>query len=266
MTASRNLAFVLASSAHGTLILNRLDYCMLNPGEAFGVGHQILNRSSFELHEVRTLQNLLTLRRNYHGNGVSVIDCGANIGVHTIELARHLDGWGEVYAFEPQERIFYALAGNIAINNCFNARVYQAAVGAAPGLMRMPVPDHQVPASFGSLELRDSPTREDIGQPLSYHEDDMDLVEVVTIDMHDFDRLDLIKVDVEGMELDVIAGAEQTLARCRPMLLIETVKIDAAVLRTRLVEQGYHTYPSRNNMLAVHRDDPIARHLLEPLV
>jgi FkbM family methyltransferase len=65
------------------------------------------------------------------------IDCGANIGVHTTQWARLMTGWGRVVAFEPQERIYYALAGNIAINNCFNVRAIHAAVPSTPGTMRL---------------------------------------------------------------------------------------------------------------------------------
>ena len=49
---------------------------------------------------------------------------------------------------------FYALAGNIAINNCFNARAINAAVSSTCGTMRIPSLDYRKPASFGSLELK----------------------------------------------------------------------------------------------------------------
>ena len=81
---------------------------------------------------------LLTQRRQHFGDGVVVVDCGANIGVHTVAWAKGMTGWGQVLAIEAQERIFYALAGNITINNCFNARAFNAAVGAADGVLRVP--------------------------------------------------------------------------------------------------------------------------------
>jgi FkbM family methyltransferase len=42
------------------------------------------------------------------------VDVGANVGAFTVLWGRHMMGWGSVHAFECQERIFYALAGNIA--------------------------------------------------------------------------------------------------------------------------------------------------------
>ena len=113
----RKLAFVLTSSNHGTMIVNRFDYRMTGPASGIGVGYQILQSASFDPSEVELALHLLDLRKRFHGDGVVAIDCGANIGVHTVEWAASMTGWGSVVAIEAQERIYYALAGNIAINN-----------------------------------------------------------------------------------------------------------------------------------------------------
>src|SRR5262249_23468958 len=146
----RKLPFVLVASDHGTMIVNRLDH--LPPD--IGLGYKILERGAFDPEEIATSLTLLNLRRQYYGDGVIAIDCGANIGTFTIEWARNMHGWGEVFAVEAQERIFYALAGNIAINNCFNARAFWAAVTNGVGTMEIPAPNYFTPSSFGSLELR----------------------------------------------------------------------------------------------------------------
>ena len=167
---SRKIAFVLASSDHGAVIVNRFDYRMIDKARGYGVGFQILEKTAFDPEEVELAISLLRLRRKYFGDGVVAIDCGANIGVHTIEWAKTMTGWGSVIAIEAQERIFYALAGNVAINNCFNARAVFAAVSATNGTMRVPNPDYLQPASFGSLELRQRTNTEFIGQPINYSE------------------------------------------------------------------------------------------------
>ena len=82
-------------------------------------------------------------RREKHGDGVIAIDCGANIGVMTVEWARHMTGWGEVLAIEAQERIYDAPAGNICINNCFNARALHPAVGNTDGDIKIAQPDNR---------------------------------------------------------------------------------------------------------------------------
>ena len=140
----RNLAFVLASSNHGTMIVNRNDYRMIDERQGYGVGFQILQTGSFDPTEVRLVLDLLALRRKHHGDGVVAIDCGADIGVHTIEWAKAMTGWGSVLSIEAQERIFYALAGNIAINNCFNALAVHGAVSSESGVMHLPSPNYLV--------------------------------------------------------------------------------------------------------------------------
>src|SRR5262245_52177617 len=124
MTANpvRKLPVVLAATDHGTMIVNRFDYHMIDKDRGFGVGLDILNTAAFDRDGVEFAGGLLALRRQYFGDGVVAIDCGANIGVFTVEWAREMTGWGSVIAIEAQERIYYALAGNIAINNCLNAR------------------------------------------------------------------------------------------------------------------------------------------------
>src|ERR1700730_9045344 len=104
-SSKRPVAFVLASTNHGTMIVNRNDYRQAG-NEAFGVGYQLLNTSSFDPEEVDLALNLLTERRRLFGNGVVAIDCGANIGVHTIEWAHLMSSWGAVLAIEAQGRIF----------------------------------------------------------------------------------------------------------------------------------------------------------------
>src|SRR6202047_4998413 len=150
MDGLRKLAFVLASSKHGTMILNRFDVHMINAEAGYGVGHQILETTAFDPQEVKLAVELLLLRRRHYGDGVVAFDCGANIGVHTIEWAAAMTGWGSVLAIEAQERIYYALAGNIAINNCFNAIAVHGAVSSESGILKIPNPDYSVPYRFGS--------------------------------------------------------------------------------------------------------------------
>src|SRR5262249_49952397 len=148
-------------------------------GVGFGVGFELLEKSAYEPAEVNMMLTLLDLRRACYGDGVVGVDCGANIGIHTVEWSRHMTGWGRVLAIEAQERIYYALAGNIAINNCFNARAIHAAVAGDSGTMKMPSPDYLVPTSFGSLELRRRGDNQPIGQAIDYSDGAM--VEVRTV-------------------------------------------------------------------------------------
>ena len=243
----RRAAFVLVSTDHGTMIVNRMDVHTMGAG-SFGVGHQLLEQSMFDPAELVNLSDLLGQLRRTRGDGVVVLDCGANIGTHTVSFARLMSGWGSVIAIEAQERIFYALAGNITLNNCFNARALNFALSDTDGFMRIPVPNYQLPASFGSLELRHRPNTEPIGQAISYDDKDMVSINTHRIDTMKLPRVDLIKMDIEGMEIEALHGARETLVRCRPVLLVEFLKAGESNIRQLLQTFGYKcsTLPGAN--------------------
>jgi FkbM family methyltransferase len=246
------IAFVLASTGHGSFIVNRHDYVEFGHVRG-GVGHQLLSTSYFDVSEVDLACALLSYRRRTFGDGVVGIDCGANIGVHTVEWARQMRAWGRVVGIEAQERLFYALAGNIAINNCDNARAIWAAAGATNGHLEIPTPDYQTAGSFGSLELRQSARSESIGQRLDPAR--TTTVSMLRLDDLELDRCDLVKIDVEGMELEVLAGAERTVRSHRPILLIEAIKCDWKALRNWLTEHRYAWSVAGINVVAAADTD-----------
>lgn len=251
----RPVAYVLMSSDQGTMLVNRFDYHLVGNG-GYGVGYSLLNQSSFESQEIDTVLQLLGTRRENFGDGVVAIDCGANIGVHTVEWARYMYGWGEVIAFEAQERIYYALAGNIAINNCFNATAHLKAVGKEMGDIDIPQPDYFKPSSFGSLEIRKNDSNEFIGQTIHYETGKCLSVPLVTIDSLQLKRLDLIKIDIEGMEVDALEGAQKTIQKFLPILVIEKIKSDENLLKNFLNSMGYRIYFMGINIVAIHESDP----------
>ena len=165
-------------------------------------------------------------------------------------------GWGQVVAFEAQEIIYYALAGNIVLNNCLNARVRHAVLAENCGEMAVPQPNYFLPASFGSLELCPRAETEFIGQPISYDAGACVPVPMINLDSLSFGRLDLIKLDVEGMELAVLRGGRTTLARHHPIMLIEVTKSDKAAIDALLAGLDYTLFYVGFNVLAVHRSDP----------
>jgi FkbM family methyltransferase len=255
---TRPLAFVLVSSNHGTFIVNRNDYGVTKEGNDFGVGFQILSSSAYDSAEVASLLSLLSNRRQAYGDGVIALDCGANCGVHTVEWSRHMSGWGKVIAVEAQEKVYYALCGNLAINNCFNAKAILALVGSQPGEMMIPVPDYSKPASFGSLEMRKGKSNEFIGQEIDYGKENCEKRQQITIDQLNLDRVDLIKIDVEGMEIDALAGAEATLKKHKPQLFIEWKKSDCDAIVAVLKGLGYNYTVIGGNILAIHEADKAA--------
>ena len=259
----RPIAYVLAATNHGSMIVNRNDHAEKGQDGVFGVGYQLLAHSSFDPVEVSLVLALLSWRRQHFGAGVMAIDGGANVGVHTLEWARHMFGWGRVLAFEAQEYVYYALAGNIALNNCWNASARLCALGEAEGFIDVPEPDYLEPGSFGSLELRQRAGTEFIGQDVSYAAADCVRTPMVSIDSLGLDRLDFLKADVEGMEIEVLRGARATLERCKPVVMVEVIKSDRQGLVAFLQGLGYETIGKGmgDNLLAIHRGDPTLAHI-----
>ena len=252
------IAFVLVSTNHGMMIVNKHDYRDYKNDDGKnvrnGIGHQLLETSSYEAGEIDFAIGLLIARRRYYGDGMVVIDCGANIGVLSIEWARFMTGWGKVISFEAQAKLFYALAGNIVLNNCLNIDAFHAAVGNKVGTMEIPEPDYLVPSSYGALDLEERVTNMNIGQKIDYTK--LINVDLKTIDSLALDRVDFIKIDVEGMEESVVEGSEETIGKLKPILFVEVLKSNTDAIHKKLSSLGYEIFPLGMNTLAVHKEDP----------
>jgi FkbM family methyltransferase len=174
----------------------------------------------FGLYDRRELA--LVLR---HLEGADFVDVGAHIGLYTVTAA--FDSPGRVLAFEPNPLARGQLLENVALNGLRNVVVVPKAAAAEPGRAVLHVPDTHDP-SFSSLDEG----RFAEGEPVE--------VEVTTVD-DEVNRAALhptvVKIDVEGGELDVVEGMKHTLAVYRPVLLVEVSKESARKLARRL--EGY---------------------------
>jgi len=225
MPPQRSLPFVLAATNQGTFIVSHLDMKEIEEDYGFGVGFQVLYTGECDAKEMEIVVEMLRGLRKRNGNGVVVVDCGANIGIMTTVMARAMTKWGSVVAVEAQLRLFYALCGNIALNNLFNVTAFYGAIANRSGTMSIPEIDYSKAGSLGSFELRpraDGKT-EDIGQPIDYEKLTI-RTPMIAIDDLGLTRCDFIKIDVEGMEAEALRGARQIIERFRPMIFVERGK------------------------------------------
>ena len=161
--------------------------------------------------------------------GCTVVEAGANIGSLTICLARLAAGGG-VHAIEPERVLFQTLCANIALNSLTNVYCHHAAAGERPGTIAVPPLDHNQPNNFGGLRLGESYPA---GVPTP----------VITIDGLGLARCDLLKIDVEGMELAVVRGAAETIRKFRPLLYLEHNRYqNSPALIELLFGLGYRLY------------------------
>jgi FkbM family methyltransferase len=162
--------------------------------------------------------------------GDTVIDVGANIGAHTVALAQRVGPEGFVYAFEPQRAVFQLLCANMALNEIFNVECVQAVCGSSPGEEMLPDLRYDLGGNFGGF-----------GQ--QFFGSGRRVRRVTLDDYADADRVTLLKIDVEGMESEVIGGAETLIARHRPVLYVENDRREkSAALIAQLLNLEYRIY------------------------
>lgn len=173
----------------------------------------------------------IQLLRRFIGYGDVVLDVGANIGTHAIAFANLVGPTGCVHAFEPQRRTYLMLSGNVALNGLENVFCHRAAVGAETGEIDLPpLPPADMVANFGAIRIRRAA-------------DDGEKAPLITIDSLNLPNCQLIKIDVEGMEADVAAGAKQTIERCRPFIFLENNDKESSKRIDAILKQiGYRAY------------------------
>jgi FkbM family methyltransferase len=163
--------------------------------------------------------------------GDVVIDVGANLGTHAIFFARKVGPGGHVFALEPQRVVFQALCANVALNSLTNVHTLHAAAGRQTGTIRVPQIAYEVARNFGGVALGgDGPG---------------EVVAVTTLDLLPIarGRTKLLKIDVEGMELDVLQGARALIDECRPILYLENNdRARSPALIQHLQDLGYHLF------------------------
>lgn len=143
--------------------------------------------------------------------GDVVVEAGANIGAITVPLARAVGEAGRVIAYEPQRVLHQILCANAAINEQGNVLALHAAAGAEAGHIHVPAVDYAGRHNFGGIALS---------------ADKGERVATIPVDDLDLPRLDLLKADVEGMEIEVLRGARETIIRHRPYLWVENDRRD----------------------------------------
>ena len=158
----------------------------------------------------------------------TVCDIGANIGAMTLMFARHVPH-GAVYAFEPVRAHYQLLVTNVTLNELTNAVPFHAAVGAASGRIVAPRLDLSTAANLGAIALEKFSEGEEV--PL------------IRLDDLELPRCGLLKIDVEGMELDVLRGAVRTIERCSPLIFAENELSDrSGPVLDLLIDLGYDCY------------------------
>ncbi len=211
--------FLTIESDYGTFIVNR--HCAHQAEVLIKTGKPHVQE---ELNKVLAIVNTLP-------EHCVVLDAGANIGLLTIPIAQLIaPKQGVVHAYEAQRMMAYALCGGVVLNDLENVTVHHLAIGAELGTLKAHTPNYSQSQDFGQFSLLEQ-TQE---APSS--------VQAVTIDSLNLPRLDFLKIDIEGMEIDALIGARQTLEKHQPWCWVEYWKIGAPEIKAQFAGLDYDFY------------------------
>lgn len=154
--------------------------------------------------------------------GATVLDIGANIGIFTLAFAQGVGASGRVIAIEPQRSIFEILRKNVQASDVGHIDPRRAIAS-----------DHSGTQPFVDIHTLGAEDAAWLGSASVDHAIEnancaMVETDVITIDRLDLPRCDFIKIDVEGHEPQVLAGAWATIKRHKPILAIEAELPDRA--------------------------------------
>jgi len=149
--------------------------------------------------------------------GKTVYDVGSYVGIYTLFFARAVGAYGQVVAFEPNPQNYHELRYNVQLNQLHNVATIPIGLGRVEETAELIT--HPIYPSRGfvarhqrAVEAQDARLRR---VPIQI--DTLDHL----IALHNLPSPDLIKIDVEGLELDVLYGMLETIHRCQPALFIE---------------------------------------------
>ena len=142
----------------------------------------------------------------YFREGQTALDIGANVGAHALLLAQRAGPRGRVYAFEPTDYAYRKLITNMSHNNFTNLQAFQLALSNK----EMDAQEIKYRSSWRSDGQQiDATTRVDFRR--------LD----IWCHAHSIDRVDFIKIDVDGEEFPILAGALSVLQVSRPTVVVE---------------------------------------------
>ncbi len=215
-----------------------------------GIDFAIYLRGSFE-------KELVYCYTKYIGTGGTVLDIGANIGANTLPLASNVGERGRVIAFEPTDYAVQKLHRNVHLNPQLVDRISIEQIMLTNSSMK------EVPLQFYARWPLDKKDR--------IHETHMGALSEATntssrtlddyLHSHDIEKVDFIKLDVDGGELEVLEGGREMLARIRPPIVLELAPYvyDSSNRKFQrmlkfLFELGYGLHSLRDNSRL--SDDP----------
>ncbi|MEQ1592332.1 MAG: FkbM family methyltransferase [Thiobacillaceae bacterium] len=186
-------------------------------------------------------------------NGGAIADIGANLGQSVISF-RRLFPDSKIYAFEPNpaciktlRRVSYVLKGNVEVKNF--------GIGNVSSTLKFYVPtlnggiELLQEGSFDKSSFSSLITKQRINQRFDLKESDIQVTKLDSLNL----SLSLLKIDVQGLEKQVLEGALQTITRDRPLIFLERDQKYEAEIDRFLADLGYVALKLKTNSLYVYQ-------------
>jgi FkbM family methyltransferase len=182
------------------------------------IGRSLRLYGEWAEHEIASVAQFLT-------DGPTIVDVGANIGVHTLAFATLFPN-SKIVALEPQPDVFSLLAQNVALNpTARNVVTLNVGAGAAAETLRLMIDYESLNWNFGAINLRAASRA---GGSVT--------AEIMRLDeLLDEERIQFLKFDIEGMEPEALAGSQSVISRHRPIIFFEVLSMDVAATCTSLI-------------------------------
>jgi FkbM family methyltransferase len=190
-----------------------------------------------------------------------VLDIGANLGSYVVPIAKMFPEV-KFYSFEPQRIIYYQLCSNIIINGIDNIHAVNGGLSDERTIIETVVPDYAKETNIGAFSL-DTEVREN-----NYECATIGATEQMSIGMlddYEFQDIKLIKIDVEGLELNVVKGALKTLeANNYPPIIFEAWTYKPWFQERR--KELYSYIESLGYNITIVGENNIAQHTSKPMI
>lgn len=195
-------------------VINNEQYKFLNYGDItrvlFAKEHLVSQNSGFEYMTLKIYQNLLK-------NNFTVLDIGANIGLFSIIGSNKVGANGKIYAFEPIQKTFETLKQNLELNDIKNVVSFCLALSNRVGKVSFSIPKDiknvETGDAFNAMDI------EIINNPSANNQADCTQIDLF-LKEEKIDKVDLIKIDIEGAELLCFQGAKELLGSSNPPIII----------------------------------------------
>ena len=173
---------------------------------------------SYLLHSGTWDPEVWSIIKSKIGPGATMIDVGAHIGTMSLRAARVVGDTGSVVAVEPNPNTLRKLRTNIALSGAWNILVEPVACGATEGKLPLYVSGH-VNSGGSSLSKNNALNQGGAGTSVEVPIVPLDSI----VERAGLTRIDEIKLDVEGAEVQVLRGAENSIRKFRPAIVSEVI-------------------------------------------